>query len=105
MVYPTVVITFAFLVLTFMLLFIIPVFSKIFDQLHGNLPVPTQIIVTMSHALRHYWFIIFPFLIALIFGFRKLKRTEEGRKVWDRFRLHAAMKIGDVVQKFSIARL
>ena len=41
MVYPAVVITFACLVLTFMLLFIIPVFVKVFDQLHGNLPTPT----------------------------------------------------------------
>jgi len=104
MVYPSVVISFAFLVLTFMLLFIIPVFSKIFVELHGNLPKPTQIIVAMSNALRHWWFIIFPMLFAIGFGFSKLKRTEEGRKSWDRFRLHAPMKVGDVVQKISLAR-
>ncbi len=104
MVYPTVVISFAFLVLTFMLLFIIPVFSGIFDQLHGQLPAPTRLIVTMSHLLRHFWFIIFPLLIALIVGFRKGIKTEQGRPIWDRFRLHAPMKIGDVVQKISLAR-
>ena len=50
MVYPLVVITFASLVLIFMLMFIIPVFVKVFDQLNGDLPKPTQIIVNMSNV-------------------------------------------------------
>ena len=44
MVYPIVVITFASLVLIFMLMFIVPVFQKVFDQLNGQLPTPTQIV-------------------------------------------------------------
>ena len=39
-----------------------------------------------------------------IFGFRRLKRTEQGRQVWDRFKLKIPMKIGDVVQKIALAR-
>src|SRR6478752_1834766 len=62
MVYPAVVITFAFLVLTFMLLFIIPVFVSVFDQLNGQLPMPTQIVMHMSNALRHWWFVTFPMI-------------------------------------------
>src|SRR5438046_2507754 len=45
MIYPAVVITFASLVLTFMLLFIIPVFVKVFDSLDGQLPKPTLIVM------------------------------------------------------------
>ena len=45
MVYPLVVLTFATLVLIFMLMFIVPVFQKVFDDLGGELPTPTQIIV------------------------------------------------------------
>src|SRR3954467_11604603 len=47
MVYPTVVISFAFLVLTFMLLFIIPVFVKVFEQLNGQLPTLTQVVMQL----------------------------------------------------------
>jgi type IV pilus assembly protein PilC len=104
MVYPAVVITFASLVLTFMLLFIIPVFVNVFDQLDGELPKPTQIVMKMSYALRHWWFIIFPAIGAMIFAFRRLKRTERGRKVWDRFKLRIPMRIGDVVHKIALAR-
>ena len=104
MVYPTVVISFAFLVLTFMLLFIIPVFVNVFDSLDGELPKLTQIVMHASYALRHYWFIIFPAIGGMIYAFRRLKRTEQGRQVWDRFKLKIPMKIGDVVHKIALAR-
>src|SRR3954465_6259353 len=104
MVYPAVVIAFASLVLTFMLLFIVPVFVSVFDQLDGELPKPTQIVMQMSYALRHWWFIIFPAIGAMIFAFRRLKRTERGRKVWDRFKLRIPMRIGDAVHKIALAR-
>src|SRR4051794_27194962 len=104
MIYPAVVITFASLVLTFMLLFIIPVFVTVYDSLHGELPSLTKLVMKLSDALRHYWFIIFPAIAATIFGLRTLKRTEKGRQVWDRFRLRIPMKIGDVVRKIALAR-
>jgi type IV pilus assembly protein PilC len=104
MVYPAVVITFASLVLTFMLLFIVPVFVKVFAELNGQLPTPTRIVMGASNALRDYWFIIFPAIGFAIYGFRRLKRTEQGRQRWDKFRLKLPMKIGDVVQKIALAR-
>ena len=105
MIYPAVVMTFASLVLTFMLLFIIPVFVDVYDELDGELPSLTQFVMKMSNALRHWWFIIFPAIAATIFGLRRLKRTEKGRQVWDRFKLRIPMKIGDVVRKIALARM
>jgi type IV pilus assembly protein PilC len=104
MIYPAVVITFATLVLTFMLMFIIPVFVKVFDQLNGNLPMLTQVVMKLSYALRHWWFLIFPAIALLIFGLRRLKRTERGRQTWDRFKLRIPLRIGDVVHKIALAR-
>jgi type IV pilus assembly protein PilC len=104
MVYPTIVFIFATLVLNGMLLFLVPIFVKIFAQLHGQLPMLTQEVVKVSTALRGYWYIIFPFWAAVIFGFVKGKRTERGRKLWDRTRLHLPMRIGDTILKITIAR-
>jgi type IV pilus assembly protein PilC len=104
LVYPLVVLTFASLVLTFMLLFIIPVFKKVFDELNGQLPAPTKAVIAMSNGLRGYWFIIFPAIALGIWGFRRWKQSPSGRPIWDRFRLHIPMKIGDVVQKIALAR-
>jgi type IV pilus assembly protein PilC len=105
MVYPTVVISFASLVLVFMLMFIVPVFQKVFDELNGQLPTPTRIIISLSNALRGYWFIIFPMIGLIIYTLRRLKRTPEGVKAWDSFKLRVPMKIGDVVQKVALARI
>jgi len=105
MVYPIVVISFASLVLTFMLMFIVPVFQKVFDELNGQLPTPTRVIIGMSNALRGYWFIIFPTIGLIIYMIRRFKRTPEGTRMWDRFKLRVPMKIGDVVQKIALARI
>jgi type IV pilus assembly protein PilC len=104
MIYPTVVLCFASLVLTAMLLFLVPIFVDIFKQLNGQLPTLTQIVVNVSNALRHYWFIIFPVVFGGIWGFFRWKRTEPGRQAWDRFRLRIPMKIGDTVLKVTMAR-
>jgi type IV pilus assembly protein PilC len=104
MVYPTVVLCFATLVLTGMLLFLIPVFTNIFKTLNGQLPTLTQYVVDVSDLLRGYWFIIFPLAGLSIWGLLRWKRTENGRQVWDRLRLRLPLKIGDVVLKVTMAR-
>src|SRR5436309_1432344 len=59
MIYPTLVLGFATLVLTGMLMFLVPIFVKIFSDLGGELPTLTQYVVNASNLLRNYWFIIF----------------------------------------------
>jgi type IV pilus assembly protein PilC len=104
MIYPTVVLTFAFLVLTGLLMFLVPVFVKIFDTLGGELPTLTQWVLHVSNALRAYWFIIFPLIGLSLFGFFRWKKTETGRQTWDRFKLRIPMSIGTVVRKVAMAR-
>jgi type IV pilus assembly protein PilC len=104
MIYPTMVLIFATLVLIGMLMFLVPVFVKIFAQLNGQLPTLTQYVVHVSNFIRGYWFVVIPTLIALPFLFRWWKGTENGRKIWDRFKLRVPMKIGDTVLKVTMAR-
>jgi type IV pilus assembly protein PilC len=104
MIYPAVVLSFAFIVLSAMLLFVVPIFQKIFDDLGGELPTLTQYVVWASNMMRSYWYIIFPAVILMVFGVRKLMRTTRGRRVWDRMKLHLPAKIGDVVSKVAMAR-
>ena len=80
MVYPCVVLVFATLVLIAMLLFIVPVFIKIFQQLHGQLPTLTQYVLAASNLLRGYWFIVFPLAAALIFGLPRARRRRRGTR-------------------------
>ena len=104
MMYPTMVLIFATLVLTGLLMFLVPVFVKIFGQLGGKLPTLTQYVVNASNVLRNDWYIIFPLVFLTIWGVRRFKRTEQGRELWDRIKLKIPMKIGDVVLKVTMAR-
>jgi type IV pilus assembly protein PilC len=104
MIYPTMVLIFATLVLIGMLMFLVPIFVKIFAQLGGQLPTLTQYVVNASNIIRSDWYIIFPAMFGSIWGFFRWKKSESGRKVWDRFKLKVPMKIGDTVHKVTIAR-
>jgi type IV pilus assembly protein PilC len=104
MIYPTVVLAFATLVLIGMLMFLVPVFVKIFDTLGGELPVLTQWVVKASDLLRDRWYIVFPLIGLAIFSFLRWKKTDTGRQAWDRFKLRIPMQIGTVVRKVAMAR-
>jgi type IV pilus assembly protein PilC len=104
MVYPTLVLTFAIVVLFTMLLVIVPIFVQIFSTLHGHLPMLTQVVVHASNFLRGYWYIIIPLVIVSPFAFRRWKETEGGRRRWDRFLLRVPMRIGETVRKITMAR-
>ena len=104
MMYPIVIMTFATLVLIGMLLFLVPVFVDMFDQLHGELPTLTKIVVAASDFLRHRFYVVFPVVGLLAFGFFRGKKTEQGRRIWDRVRIRAPVGIGKVIVKVGMAR-
>jgi type IV pilus assembly protein PilC len=104
MMYPSIVLVFASLVLTGMLLFLVPIFADLFEVLGGDLPMLTQWVVAASELLKGKWYIIFPVLIGGIFGLRKWMKTEGGRQKWDRLKLRVPMQIGQVVRKVAMAR-
>jgi type IV pilus assembly protein PilC len=104
MIYPTLIISFAVIVLLALVTFLIPVFVNVFKQFHGQLPALTQVMVGLSHLLTHQGYILFIGFVALVAGFFYFKRSEWGRPHWDAFRLRIPMKIGDVVQKVALAR-
>src|SRR5918993_1094261 len=104
MIYPTMVLIFATLVLIGMLLFLVPIFVDIFADLGGELPVLTQWVVKASDLIRARWFVIIPGMIGTFLAFRRWKKSDNGRKIWDRFKLKIPMKIGQVVLKVTMAR-
>lgn len=104
MVYPSVVVSFALIVLLALVAFIVPVFAKIFKQFGGQLPSLTQFTVGVSNFVTHDWYILIGMVAGAIYGFLKWKKSTWGRPQWDAFRLRIPLRIGDVVQKVSLAR-
>jgi len=85
-------------------MFLVPIFVDIFSQLGGDLPTLTKIVVKGSNVLRNFYYIVFPFWGLLIFGFFRYKKTEPGRRQWDRLRMRAPMGIGKIILKVGMAR-
>jgi type IV pilus assembly protein PilC len=111
MMYPALVFGFALVVLIVIVMFVIPVFANIFKELAeehpeeaSGLPAPTALCVGLSNLLTGYWFVLIPGLAISFFLFFRWKKTEKGKEMWDRFTLRLPFKIGDVIQKVSLAR-
>jgi type IV pilus assembly protein PilC len=104
MVYPSMVITFAVLVLLALVAFLIPVFENVFKEFHGSLPALSQFMVDFSKLLTHQWYVLIVVVVGMVVGFIYFKRSKWGRPRWDAFKLRIPMKIGDVVQKVALAR-
>jgi type IV pilus assembly protein PilC len=103
--YPIVVLVLAILAASFMLIFIVPVFARLFQDLGGTLPLPTQICMAISDILTSIWGVFVYAGMALgVVLFLRWKKTEHGRKVWGRAVLRIPAKIGDVVKKATLAR-
>jgi type IV pilus assembly protein PilC len=104
MVYPSLIISFAFIVLLALITFLVPVFEKVFEDFGGELPAITKFTVAMSHLVTRQWYFLIAGTVALVFAFRRWKRSERGRMQWDRLKLKFPMKIGGIVQKVALAR-
>jgi type IV pilus assembly protein PilC len=106
MTYPLMIASFALIVMTGMVLFLIPVFAGMYQELgNAQLPLLTRMMVTASDTMRSWkGAIVVVVIIALIVIIRKVKRTEKGTEVWDRFKLHVPMGIGEVIRKIAVAR-
>jgi type IV pilus assembly protein PilC len=105
MTYPIIVLVLAILAASFMLIFIVPIFAGMFEDLGGTLPLPTRVAMGISEILASIWGVfVYAGMGAAVFGFLRWKNTGQGRRVWGRASLRIPFKIGDVVQKVALAR-
>ncbi len=103
MVYPAVVFFIALIVVSALLIFVIPVFQKMFADMGGTLPAFTQLVINLSEFVRRYFLVIVAILVAFVFAFRRYYRTEAGRTLVDDYILRVPV-LGDLIKKVAIAK-
>ncbi len=103
MVYPSVVILVAVVIVAILMVWVIPVFSKMFADFGGELPGPTKLVVGTSNFMRSNFLLMIGAIIVLFFGFRYFYRTAVGRKTMDRLFLRLPV-VGDLIRKASVAK-
>ncbi|WIB70632.1 type II secretion system F family protein [Curtobacterium sp. MCBD17_026] len=103
MTYPVVVLCMSLAAVVIMLIFIVPIFQDMFSSLGGTLPLPTQILVSLSHAMRY---VAIPLAIVVVLAWlwwRANKNTERVRAFIDPITLKLPV-FGPLQKKIVIAR-
>jgi type IV pilus assembly protein PilC len=103
MVYPAVVLSVAVLATSFMLIFIIPTFARMFSGFGAELPLPTKIVMGLSSFLRSYWWALVGGMIGAVVFIQRYYLTEKGRIQIDTLLLKIPV-LGDVLRKGAVAR-
>jgi type IV pilus assembly protein PilC len=103
MVYPSVVLAVAIGVTAVLLIFVIPVFEKMFKDFGGTLPAPTQFVIDLSNALRANMLPVIVGIILVFVLYRVISRTPRGRLIFDSIILKAPV-FGPLMRKVAVAK-
>lgn len=101
--YPTAVITVAVGAVAVLLLFVIPVFEKMFQDFGGELPMPTQMVIDLSNWSVEHWYLFIIVPVGVVMGFSAMRKNPKGRRLLDRIFLGAPV-FGPLIRKTAVAR-
>lgn len=101
--YPVFMFFVGTLVLFFLVTFVIPKITPVFEEMHQTLPVPTVLLINASNFLKSFWWVILivAAIGAIVLG--QLKKTPKGQYVWDEAKLRMPI-FGPVNRKIALTR-
>ncbi|HEX7050154.1 MAG TPA: type II secretion system F family protein [Longimicrobiales bacterium] len=103
MIYPAVIFSVAVIAVAVLLIFVIPTFQEMFESAGVPLPLPTRIVIGMSHALQQRWWMFLGGLIVTPILIRQYYKTSGGQLLIDRMLLRLPI-LGDLLRKTAVAR-
>lgn len=101
--YPTFVIIALLGALMVVNFLVIPKFASVFNKLGADLPFLTQVLVGTSNFLLAYWYFLLAAIIAGMIALKQWKSTEQGHRIWDRYKLKVPI-IGPLVELITLSR-
>jgi type IV pilus assembly protein PilC len=104
-IYPIAVITIAVVILGGIMIFVIPSFQKIFEDLGKELPALTQMLLNTSEFVSsaQFWFVVPPIVIGIVLAWILIGRSESGKHMQDRLKLSLPV-FGSILKKSLVAR-
>ncbi len=106
MVYPAAIVGIAAIVITVLMLWVIPVFEKMFNEMSGgkmSLPGPTQLVIDMSNFAQSFWWVILAITVGVVITVKKYYATPQGRLAIDKLLLKLPI-FGDLIRKAAVAK-
>ena len=86
-----------------LMVFVVPKITQIFTDTGKALPWNTRLLMWISEITGDYWWLIILLTIGAVVGFRRWKRSDKGKAIWDRVVLKIWV-VGDLVRMVAIAR-
>lgn len=103
MTYPASVLVISIAVVSLLLVKVIPTFQKMFEGFGGELPGPTQFLITLSTYAQKYFLVAIIALAVAVYAFRRYYKTEKGTLLIDDLILRAPV-FGPLLKKVAVAR-
>ena len=102
--YPAVMLTMACAVTTFLVLWVLPRFASIYESRSAALPAPTKFLLAISDTVQSNGLAILAGLGALVAGFVVFRRSHEGRRLLDAFKVRSPV-VGPILKNFYLTRV
>ena len=103
MIYPLLLTIVGGIAVIVLLTFVLPRFTGIFEDLGQSLPLSTSILLSVSHFITAYWWLLLSFLALVVLGIRGYIGTEQGSLRWDNWKITLPL-IGDLNKKVAVSR-
>jgi general secretion pathway protein F len=103
LVYPVFMACIGSLILFYLITFIVPNITRIFTEMNQVLPLPTIILISVSHFMRSFWWLLLLTLAILVIGGRRFIKGPRGRRLWDEGKLRLVL-VGAINRKMALAR-
>jgi len=103
LIYPIAVVSMAFLVVGALLKWVVPIFANLFAGLDVALPLPTRIVMGLSHFVGQFWWFFFFAIGGGIFGIKWIRKDPRGR-YWFDYALLKLPILGILLRKIAVAR-
>jgi type IV pilus assembly protein PilC len=103
MIYPGVIMSVAAIAIVVLLLFVIPVFEKMFESVGMPLPLPTRVVISMSRFLQSFWWAVIGAFMGMGWSLKKYYATSDGKLAIDKMLLKMPV-LGDVLRKSAVSR-
>jgi general secretion pathway protein F len=104
LIYPALLLVLAAGSLILLLVYVIPQFTPIFEELGGDLPLITKMVLGVGSVLQNFWWAIILVTVFIVVQFRRMLADAEKRFTWDTRVLNMKW-VGDLISKIEIARL
>jgi type IV pilus assembly protein PilC len=103
LVYPAMIVTVAIGVTIILMVFVVPVFEKLFAGIGSTLPMPTRVVIAISNIFKSYLPIVIAIVVALVIVLQRYYKTENGKRRIDGTILKLPI-FGELLRKVAIAR-